>query len=957
MHYISIVNEKNNTNFLISKTLSVQVAKIKLDNRDIRYHFKDKNSQLTEIVFEDNLNIFPANTFLTLEFFDKTGSKICVKLDQYGNFPVNLNHERFAIFSQVENELHITIKFIDFRALILQMQSYSPIVNKVYLENSDGYIKVSLSNLEKYNYKNIILTFNRDNSLNAHIIPVLVKDDYVLISKEDLSAKYNIHLLLAINSNVFKLSLNNLIQINAMELEEIKSYDHFIEVKENDLMGVNINNIVQPQFVDSCAYIETLNIENNFLVLNVEGKEWFMDLENPILILQEIKSKNLFAVKGKVRSSFLYFNLENFLEYIPMTKENWNIYLMNKGNRIAFKLNNKREKVKNDLLYILNHTNFPSLSTYNLNSAFLFNENKDLIIRKDKVSNLVKSNYKIKTTVKQFKMYGSRSRIKIQLQSTKAKFIILTGIYLVHRNKDNFTKIAVEMNNLQYKSNFITFECNVDFKKKNLFPLYWDIFVGIDINGEEELIKVTNVSNDVFNKVDSRISRYQLKINKDYIVYPYITINKDLAFTFRKKEYFENRYYLLKENIAFIIFILFKDYFSKKEIWIGFEKLAMSAHDSGYYFFDYVYKNSKHDDFYYVIRKDSPELNNLKDKKDKLLYFMSFKYFIYMFAADLLISSDTKRNSYSLKQKKTKLGKALTNKRLVYLQHGVNGLKAVPDFYKKRDVFDLVIAPSEYEKKMITEHWGYDESEVVTTGLARWDVLKDRTKEIDYKQIFVMPTWRTWMEGMSKEDFVKSQYYMYYNDFLSSTRLNKVLRDNNVKIKFFLHPKFKDYIDLFEINSPNIEKFGFLEVPLDEMIMKSSMMISDYSSVIWEMFYLKKPCLFYHFDVDKYLQYEGSYMNFEIDLFGDIAYNPDELIRLIEYYICKDFKEKEKYGKMRSEYFTYMDNQNSKRIFEAIENKKKDLYKKGKDDEIKISHIIPFYIRRKVLNAIARVLY
>jgi CDP-ribitol ribitolphosphotransferase / teichoic acid ribitol-phosphate polymerase len=60
---------------------------------------------------------------------------------------------------------------------------------------------------------------------------------------------------------------------------------------------------------------------------------------------------------------------------------------------------------------------------------------------------------------------------------------------------------------------------------------------------------------------------------------------------------------------------------------------------------------------------------------------------------------------------------------------------------------------------------------------------------------------------------------------------------------------------------------------------------------------------------------------------------------------------------MRSEYFTYMDNQNSKRIFEAIENKKKDLYKKGKDDEIKISHIIPFYIRRKVLNAIARVLY
>ncbi|MED3735322.1 CDP-glycerol glycerophosphotransferase family protein, partial [Virgibacillus pantothenticus] len=374
-------------------------------------------------------------------------------------------------------------------------------------------------------------------------------------------------------------------------------------------------------------------------------------------------------------------------------------------------------------------------------------------------------------------------------------------------------------------------------------------------------------------------------------------------------------------------------------------------------FFDYVYKNKKHKDFYYVIRKDSPELNNLKDKKDKLLYFMSFKYFIYMFAADLLISSDTKRNSYNLKQKKSKLGKALTNKQLIYLQHGVNGLKAVPDFYKKRGVFDLVIAPSEYERKMIIEHWGYDESEVVTTGLARWDVLKDRTKEINYKQIFVMPTWRTWMEGMSKQDFMESQYYKYYNAFLSSDRLNEVLRDNNVKIKFFLHPKFKDYIDSFEINSPNIEKFGFLEVPLDEMIMKSSMMISDYSSVIWEMFYLKKPCLFYHFDVDKYLQYEGSYMDFDNDLFGDVAYDPNELISLIEYYISHDFKEKENYGKMRNEYFTYMDNQNSKRIFEAIENKKKELYKRRKINEIKITHIIPFDIRRKILNAIARILY
>lgn len=436
----------------------------------------------------------------------------------------------------------------------------------------------------------------------------------------------------------------------------------------------------------------------------------------------------------------------------------------------------------------------------------------------------------------------------------------------------------------------------------------------------------------------------------DHIFYPYITVNKELAFTYRPREHFETRYYYWKENIAYIVAWVLYGYLKKKEIWIGFEKLAMSAHESGYYFFDYVYRNGLHKNFYYVIRKDSPEINNLLDKRDKILYYKSFKYFVYMFAARLLISSDTKRNSYHLKMKTSKLGKTLTNKPLVYLQHGVNGLKKVPDFYKKRNVFDLVIAPSEFEKEMIVNYWGYRESEVVTTGLARWDVLEDKTDQIAYKQIFVMPTWRTWMDGISKEKFAESDYYKNYMNFLTSEKLKDVLERDNVKIKFFLHPKFKDYIDLFDVESDHIEKFGFLDVPLDEMIMKSSMMITDYSSVIWEMFYLKKPCLFYHFDRDKYLEYEGSYMDFEHELFGDVAFDADTLIAYVDDYIRNNFQEKSEYRELRQRYFTFMDRNNSQRIFEAVEENKEILYKKNRDWYWKLSHILPFGVRRRILN-------
>ena len=102
--------------------------------------------------------------------------------------------------------------------------------------------------------------------------------------------------------------------------------------------------------------------------------------------------------------------------------------------------------------------------------------------------------------------------------------------------------------------------------------------------------------------------------------------------------------------------------------------------------------------------------------------------------------------------------------------------------------------------------------------------------------------------------------------------------------------------------------------------MKSSMMISDYSSVIWEMYYLKKPCVFFQFDIEKYLQYEGLYMDPKTDLFGDVAYTSDKLIALIQETIKNGFVEKDIYANMRKEYFSLMDHDNSKRIYEAIVN-------------------------------------
>ena len=57
------------------------------------------------------------------------------------------------------------------------------------------------------------------------------------------------------------------------------------------------------------------------------------------------------------------------------------------------------------------------------------------------------------------------------------------------------------------------------------------------------------------------------------------------------------------------------------------------------------------------------------------------------------------------------------------------------------------------------------------------------------------------------------------------------------------------------------------------------------------------------------------------DLFGERAVNPDELMELIVEYIHNGFKMKEKYKKQHGKYFAYVDDNNSERIWKAIQRK------------------------------------
>ena len=156
---------------------------------------------------------------------------------------------------------------------------------------------------------------------------------------------------------------------------------------------------------------------------------------------------------------------------------------------------------------------------------------------------------------------------------------------------------------------------------------------------------------------------------------------------------------------------------------------------------------------------------------------------------------------------------------------------------------------------------------------------------------------------------------------LTSDRLKNLLETYDLKLNFYLHPKFRDYISDFRIDAERIRLIPFGEEPLNELMMKCRMLITDYSSVCWDVYYQGKPVIFYQFDLEDYYELHGSYIDMKKDLFGPEVEDISSLLDELEKTIQNNFRLEDRYESMRHSYYKYIDNNNSQRICEAIAKK------------------------------------
>ncbi|MBR5874953.1 MAG: CDP-glycerol glycerophosphotransferase family protein [Oscillospiraceae bacterium] len=364
--------------------------------------------------------------------------------------------------------------------------------------------------------------------------------------------------------------------------------------------------------------------------------------------------------------------------------------------------------------------------------------------------------------------------------------------------------------------------------------------------------------------------------------------------------------------------------FKKKEIWLISDRYT-KAGDNGEAFFRYM-MDKKDVDSYFLLFKTSDDYDRL-NKFGKVVEPYSWKHKMLHLLSDVIVSAhadDFVVNPF--RNQSVYYQDILADKKFVFLQHGIIN-NDISDWYNRlkinADVF-VTSALSEYES-IRGERYLYENKEVCLTGLPRYDLLEDKKE----KKITFMPTWRAylvedWGDGSGnrrvKDSFNKSSYFKMYMELLNNQDLIEAARKNDYTIQWVVHPNMRDTVDkmLFDESVEIVSS----DVAYKDIFAKSSMVVTDYSSVMFDMAYLRKPVLYYHADKDEF--YSGGhtqkkgYFEHERDGFGEVEYTSEDMInRLIEY-MENDCKLKDIYNDRINKFFAYNDKNNCQRVYEAI---------------------------------------
>lgn len=360
----------------------------------------------------------------------------------------------------------------------------------------------------------------------------------------------------------------------------------------------------------------------------------------------------------------------------------------------------------------------------------------------------------------------------------------------------------------------------------------------------------------------------------------------------------------------------------RKDLWLICDN-KNEARDNGYWLFKYICENHKEQDIVYAISKKSPDYQKVRTL-GKVVSYGSLKHWILYLTAKKNISSQKGGKPNAAVCYFLEVNRILKNTR-IFLQHGV--IKDdMPFLHYENTQMRMFVCSTEREWRFVSEKYGYPDGYVKKLGLCRFDMLHNiKTKP---NQILVMPSWRSWIatptsasyEIENVSDFRNTEYFKAWNEFLNNEEIHRILRENNLKMIFYPHRDMQAFLQYFNIDDENIITAKWPEYDVQQLLIESQYLITDYSSIAMDFAYMQKRLMYYQFDYEDFRrgQYPEGYFSYEKDGFGRVCYNTDEVVNEFKNAVSENFVNPDEYLTRHKNFFDLYDTHNCERNYNAI---------------------------------------
>lgn len=350
------------------------------------------------------------------------------------------------------------------------------------------------------------------------------------------------------------------------------------------------------------------------------------------------------------------------------------------------------------------------------------------------------------------------------------------------------------------------------------------------------------------------------------------------------------------------------------------------ADDNAEHLYRYIRRNHPQQPIWFVLRDDSHDWPRLQKEGFNLLPYGSAAHETALRQCDMIISSHADRYVTNYFKDST-----VDNKPFVFLQHGIiqNDLS---DWLNGKTI-DIFVTSTKDEFVSIAEQnslYNVTRKEVVLAGLPRHDdLLRKQAGAPVENEILIAPTWRRdalgrVLSGNLREvnpDFTSTAYFRLWQEVLTSDRLCSLACEYGYKVIFFPHANMQPYLKEFHVPT-YVEMARHSECQIQDLFCRAAAMITDYSSVAFEMALLKKPVLYYQFDRDTIFNgghiTRSGYFDYERDGFGPVCIDAPQLFDALESILENGAQPSQEYLGRMERFFAFRDGKNCERVYRAI---------------------------------------